>query len=68
MGEKVMRDDFGKIMKNIGMKPMAYSMPRKLGIYLFCVEKSLKYFKVLFGQMRCKRPILVAVVTLQTGS
>lgn len=27
----------------------------KLGIYLFCVEKSLKYFKVLFGQMRCKR-------------
>lgn len=26
MGEKVMRDDFGKIMKNIGIF-MAYSMP-----------------------------------------
>ena len=43
MGEKVMRDDFGKIMNNIGNHAM------KLGIYLFCVEKSLKYFKVLFS-------------------
>ena len=61
MGEKVMRDDFGKIMNNIGNHAM------KLGIYLFCVEKSLKYFKVLFGQMHRKKPILVSVVTLQTG-
>lgn len=62
MGEKVMSDDFGKIMKNIGNHAM------KLGIYLFCVEKSLKYFKVLFDQMHCKKPILVSVVTLQTGN
>ena len=38
MGEKMMRDDFGKIMNNVG------SHATKLGMYLFCDEESLKYF------------------------
>lgn len=37
MGEKMMRDNFGKITQNVG------SHVTKLGMYL-CYEESLKYF------------------------